>query len=168
MLEIVNVPDNARQGDAYILTSMKRGTFVVLSGTFSASDVSGLPSGQKNKPGYASSGDKKLVKAYAGLTGRCYPVDKLVFVPEDADTDHDSIDAGAMVVYYMDGEFRTTEYTNVTSPVFGEYLKLSASGTLTDEGSPYTETSASVARVVKLDSTSSDPSERRLQFRLIA
>lgn len=167
MLEIVNVPAEARKGDAYLATSMKKGTFVVMSGTFSAADIAALPAGQKNKPGYAYAGDKKLVKAYAGDTGRCFPVDKKIFVPEDADSSSETIDAGAGVIYYTEGEFRTTEFTDVTSPVFGEYLKLSTSGTLTDEASPFTETGASVARVIKLESTSGDASDHRLHFVLL-
>lgn len=167
MLELVNVPENAKKGRAFIATSMKRGTFVVLSGTFSTSDISGLPSGQKSKPGYAYSGDLKLVEAYSGATGRCFPVDKLTFVPEDADTDHDTIDAGAGAIYYTEGTFRTSEFTDVTDPEFGEYLKLSASGTLTDEASAYTETGESVARAVQLISDSDDASDHRLEFELI-
>jgi len=167
MLEIVNVPDHAKIGDAFVATSMKRGTFVVLSGTFSSSDIASLPSGQKNKPGYASVGDKKLVKAYIGATGACFPVDKLIIKPENADTDEDTIPAGAQVIYYTEGEFRTTEFTDVGSPDFGDYLKLSTSGTLTIEADAHTKTSESVARVIALENSASDASKHRLHFRLI-
>ena len=169
MLEVVNCPDNARHGDAFVASEMKKGTFVTVSGTFSAAEITALTAGQKSKPGYAYSGDPKLVQAYAGLTGRCYPVDKKIFVPEDGDdaTANENIKAGAGAIYYEEGEFRTSEFTDVTTTAdFGDYLKLSASGTLTDESALTTETTASVARVIKLNRTGA-VAGHRLHFRLL-
>lgn len=171
MLEIVRVPVTARVGTGYVNSDMKRGTFVVASGTFTASDISALPTTQRNKQGYASAGDLKLVKAYDGTfssRGPAYPVDKRTTVPEGGDSDYETIKAGSQVVYYTEGEFRTSEYTNLTTTVtFGDYLKLSASGTLTDETNLKTATANTVARVIGLFDDSSDLSERRLQFELV-
>lgn len=170
MIEVIKCPPEARDGEGFVLTQMKRGTFVVASGTFTASDISGLPAAQKNKPGYAYSGKKKWVQAYAANLadrGPAYPIDKLTFVPEDADTDYDTIKAGEQVVVYMGGRFRTSEYTNVTSTiVFGNYLKLSASGTLTDEATLTTATNQTVARTIALHSSNADPADRRLEIEL--
>lgn len=170
MLEVVNCPDHARRGEAYVATAMKKGTFVVVSGTFSSAEITTLPASQKSRPGFAYSGDPKLVVAYAGITGRCFPVDKLIFVPENADdvTSNNTLVAGAGAIYYTEGEFRTSEFTDVTTTsVFGEYLKLSTSGTLTDESSSFTETSESVARLVKLVRADASAQNHRLHYRLI-
>ena len=168
MLEVVNCPDNARHGGAYVASAMNKGTFVTVSGTFSAAEITALPANQKSRPGFAYENDRKLVQAYAGITGRCYPVDKLIFDPEDADTDYDEISAGAGAIYYEEGEFRTNEFTDVTTTVvFGNYLKLSASGTLTDEAALTTETTASVARVIKIERQDADAVDHRLHYRLL-
>ena len=171
MLEVVNCPDHARHGDGFAASEMNKGTFVVISGTFSAAEITALPANQKSRPGFAYSGDKKLVMAYAGITGRCYPIDKKIFIPEDADTDTNAnslVKAGAGAIYYEEGEFRTSEFTDVTTTVeFGNYLKLSASGTLTDEAALTTETAASVARVIVLEDSHSDASKHRMHFRLL-
>ena len=170
MLEVVNCPDNARQGGAYVASVMNKGTFVVLSGTFSAAEITALPANQKSIPGFAYAGDRKLVVAYAGITERCFPVDKKIFVPENADlaTSNEQIKAGAGAIYYEEGEFRTSEFTDVTTTVvFGNYLKLSASGTLTDEATLFTETAASVARVIDLQRADADAVDHRLHFRLL-
>ncbi len=170
MLEVVNCPDNARHGGAYVATAMNKGTFVVISGTFSAAEIASLPANQKSIPGFAYEDDRKLVRAYAGLTGRAYPVDKKIFVPEDADlaTSNEQIVAGAGAIYYEEGEFRTNEFTDVTTTsIFGNYLKLSASGTLTDESTAFTETGESVARVIDLQRADADAIDHRLHYRLI-
>jgi hypothetical protein len=167
MLELVNVPDSARKY-GFAATEMRKGTFVVLSGTFSAGDISALPAAQRSKPGYASAGDLKLVRAYVGATGRCYPINKHIFVPEGADDDSDSILAGASAVYYDEGEFRTTEYTDLSASTdFGDYLKLSTSGTLTAEAADHTESTASVARVVRVVENWANQGRHRLHFILL-
>jgi hypothetical protein len=167
MLELVNVPDSARKY-GFVLTAMRKGTFVVQSGTFSASEISALPAGQKNIPGFASAGDLKLVRAYLGDTGRCFPVNKHRFAPEGSDDNNDSILAGAMAVYYDEGEFRSTEYTDLsTNTDFGDYLKLSTSGTLTAESADHTESGESVARVIKVVENWADQGRHRLHFVLL-
>ncbi len=167
MLELVNVPDNARK-TGFVDTAMTRGTFVVQSGTFTAADITALPANQKDLAGFAVAGDLKLVKAYVGETGRCYPMNKALIVPEGSDDANDDVLAGTSVVFFLEGQFRTTEYTDVTSTVdFGDYLKLSTSGTLTDEATLHTETSLSVARLVSLDDSQAAPVRKRLQFELL-
>ena len=167
MLELLNVPDSARKY-GFVLTQMRKGTFVVQSGTFSAGEISALPAGQKNIPGYASAGDLKLVQAYVGATGRCFPVNKHIFVPEGADDDSDNVLAGASAVYYDEGEFRTTEYTDLSASTdFGDYIKLSTSGTLTAESADHTETGESVARVIDVVENWANQGRHRLHFVLL-
>lgn len=171
-LEVVRAAPTARHGDAFVSADVTKGSFVVLSGTFSQSDIDSLPAGQKETPGYAYAGDPKLVQAWAGNvadTGPAYPVDKKIFVPEDADLDSsfETIKAGSQALYYDSGEFRTTEYTDLTTTVvYGDFLKLSASGTLTDEANLKVATNATVARVIELADDHASPGDRRLHFRM--
>jgi len=172
-LEVVRAAPTDRHGDAFVLTDVKKGTFVVLSGTMTASDIAGLPVGQKDKPGFASVGSPKLVRAYddtVASRGKAFPVDKKIFIPENADLDtsFETIKAGAQALYYTDGEFRTTEYTDLTTTVvYGDWLRLSASGTLTDETDLKTGTNNSVARVIELADDHVSPGDRRLHFRMV-
>lgn len=178
MLEIVDVPKNGRKTGYMDATSAtyKKGTMVVASGTFSAGDITALPAGQKNKPGWAKAGYPKLVRAWSGSGGRAWPIDRIEFEPEYGDTETaDSIDGrqldtvlkGQQVVYFTAGTFRTTEFTDVGTAVFGHFLKASASGTLTAESSAFTETGDSIARVEKLINPSGDAKYHRLEFTLI-
>lgn len=169
MLTLVDVPKSGRKtgymaGDS---ATYKKGTMVVASGTFSASDISSLPAGQKNAPGYAQVGYVKLVRAYVGAGKRSYPMDKIIFVPEDGDDDLDTVKKGEQVVYYTEGTFETTEFTDCDGAVFGNYLKTTASGTLTLESPANTETSNSVARVEELKAQSGPAKFHRLEFSLI-
>lgn len=152
MLTKVIVPMTARRGEAYASEQLTKGTWVKISGTFSAGDISSLPTGQKDKPGFASAGDYKVVPAVVGDTMPCFPVDKLTIVPEGADSDNDTILAGAMVVYFTEGRFETDQFTSVsgTGAEYGDYLKIGASSKLVEEASGQVKTSASVARVYKV------------------
>lgn len=177
MLELVDVPQSGRKTGYMDATAdtYKKGTMVVASGTFSAGDISSLGSSYSNKPGFAKAGYPKLVRAWAGSGGRAYPMDKLEFEPEYGDDGaNDAIDGrnldtvvkGQAVVYYTAGTFRTTEYTDVGSAVFGHFLKASASGTLTIEASATVETGDSIARVEALFENG-DFKYNRLEFTLI-
>lgn len=172
-LEVVRCSPTSRHGDAFVATDVKKGSFVVQSGTFTQADIDALPEGQKNKPGYAYVGSPKLVQAYDATIanmGEAYPVDKRIFVPEDADlnSSFETILAGSQALYYDNGDFRTTEYTNLTTTVvYGDYLKLSASGTLTDESNLKIQTTSTVARVIELADDHTSPADRRLHFRMV-
>ena len=169
-LEVLSAISENRQGQAYVSAAVKKGTFMVLSGTFSAADIAALPAGQKDIPGFAKSGSFKLVTAYDDTyqnKGPSYPVTKLIFVPEDGDSTFDTIKAGAQAVYFEGGRFRTSEYTDVsTTVVYGDFLKLTASGTLTDEATLKTATDSTVARVIALHNSNASPGDRRLEFKL--
>lgn len=171
MLELVEVPVNGRR-TAFMsddTTTYKKGSFVLLSGTFSAADIAALPAGQKNTPGFASAGSPKLVRAWSSSGGRAFPVDKHFLEMEDSDDTQDTILAGAQVTYYTAGVFRTTEFTDLTTPpVFGDYLKVTASGTLTEEATLATETGDSVARVIGLFTSNTQANRHRLEFELIS
>lgn len=172
MFEIVNAPTHDMIGVAFAAQAVKKGTFMVASGTFTQADIDALPAGQKNKPGYAYVGSKKLVPAYGqtvAIQGPSYPVDKKIFKIENADSDEDIIPAGAQVVYYKSGEFRTSEFTDLISAglTYGSYLKTSASGTLTEEAALATPTNSTVARVISLDNNHADSADHRLHFELI-
>ena len=147
----VNVPDNARKS-AYVAAAYDVGTWVSLNGEFSASDITALGTSNSNKPGYASTGDKKLTQVTTGILGRVFPINKKIFIPEDSDTDHDSVAAGQMCIYYTEGQFETDQYTSVsgTGAAFGDYLKLTTGGKLAEEAAATTETAASVARVIEI------------------
>jgi hypothetical protein len=179
VLEIVDVPQHGRKTGYMAADSAtyKKGTMVVLSGTFSSSDITALPAGQKNSPGWAQAGYPKLVRAWAGSGGRAFPIDKYEFESEyGSDGTADAIDGrnldtvlkGQAVTYFRIGTFRTTEFTDVGSAVFGNFLKCSASGTLTIEAAANTETGNSVARVEKLINPAGDAKYHRLEFTLIS
>ncbi len=171
MLELVDVPESGRK-TGYMsddTATYKKGSFILLSGTFSAGDIASLPAGQKNKPGFAKAGDKKLVRGWAATGGRAFPIDKLIFEREDSDFDLDTVKKGEAVTYYTAGTFRTTEYTDLTAGTkFGDYLKLTASGTLTSESTVETETSDSVARIEGLFQSNTLARDHRLEFTLIS
>jgi hypothetical protein len=168
-LKKVNVPAGAGK-TAYAGEEMEQGLWVELSGEFSAVQINNLPSGQKNKPGYASVGDKRVIKATgSGDTGRVYPVKKIIVEPEDSDSDSDytTIDAGQSLTYFTEGTFETDQYTDVsgTGAAFGDYLKLSSSK-LVEEAAATTETANSVARVIKINN-SGDSTKDSLEFEMI-
>lgn len=169
----VSVPPTARKGYAFVVSGCNIGQFHQMNGVFSAADIAALPDGQKNKPGYAYVGDKKLNRVDVGVTGRVGPVGKLAFYPEDDESDYKAIDAGAKVVFYTEGEFVTDQYdhdvsagVSGTGSNYGDYLKLTVSGWLTEEADPTTETTASVARVIRLD-TGASSSDDRLWYELL-
>lgn len=152
MLTKVIVPMHARRGEAYASEALTKGTWVKISGTFSDGDISSLPDGQKQKPGFAYSGDFKVYPALADDTMPCFPVDKATVVPEGADSDNDTILAGAIVVYFTEGRFETDKYTSVsgTGATYGDYMKIGSSSKLIEETDPAIKTSASVARCYKV------------------
>ena len=164
MLEIVDVPKTGRK-TGYISSAVKKGTWVVVSGTWTQAQIDALPDAQKNKPGYASVGALRLQVAYPGA-GRSFPADKIYFEHEDSDYDHDTFAAGEAVTYYEnDGTFRTSEFTDVTTTIApGQKLKLSVSGTLTDEASLNAETENTVAYVEGLFISNTQARDHRLEF----
>lgn len=169
-LEVLSSISESRQGQAFVNAAVKKGTFMVLSGTFSAGDIAALPAGQKDKPGFAKAGSFKLLTAYDATyqsRGPAYPVTKKIFVPEDSDSSFDTIKAGAQALYFEGGRFRTSEYTDVSSAVvYGDFLKLTVSGTLTDEASLKLSTDNTVARVLALHDGLASPGDSRLEFKL--
>jgi len=169
-LKKVNVPDEARK-TAFAATAMSPGQWVKLNGEFSAGDITSLGSSASNKPGYASVGDKKLTLITTSddnITGRVAVVDKLVFIPEDSDTDSNAIAAGQSCVYYTEGQFETDQYTSVsgTGAAFGDYLKPDDNSKLQEEASASTETTKSIARVIKINN-SGDSTKDSLVFEMI-
>lgn len=169
-LKKVIVPDEACKS-GYAAAAYQPGQWVKLNGTFSAADITALPAGQKNKPGYASAGDVKFTRLTTSddnITGRVGVLGKLIFVPEDSDTDHDDIAAGQSCLVFTAGRFETDQYTSVsgTGAAFGDYLKPTDTGTLGEEASPTTETTKSVARVFKINNTG-NPSYDSLVFDII-
>ena len=108
----VKIP-GIRHGMAYVAGAYYKGSFVKRDGVFSSADITALPTGQKNKPGYAKEGSMKLTQvtsAAAGQRGLVYPINKLLFMPEDADSDQDLIPAGAGVIYYQGGQYETDQF----------------------------------------------------------
>ena len=169
MLEIVDVPVHGRK-TGYMsddTATYKNGSFVVASGTFSAADITTLGTASSNKPGFAVAGYPKLVRAWGTNGGRAWPINKIITVPEDGEDDQDTIAKGASCTYFTGGTFRTSEFTDVSSPVFGDFLKTSASGTLTIEATATTETANTVARVEALFNSNSLAKDHRLEFTLI-
>ena len=164
-----------RFGYAFVASGCKCGQFHREWGTFSAADITALTSSNSNKPGYAYEGDPKLGRIESGLTGRAFPVNKLAFKPEDDETTYADIAAGEQVIYYTQGEFISDQYdkdpsTGIsgTGAAFGNYLKLTVSGWLTEEASAETETTASVAVLIKhLTGGAGNTSKERVWFRLL-
>jgi len=169
IMKKVIVPDHARK-TAYAAAAYDIGTWCSLNGTFSASDITTLGSDNSNKPGYASTGDPKLTQVTTGVMGRVFPIDKLVFIPEDSESDHDSVAAGQACLYYTEGRFETDQYTDVsgTGGAFGDYLKLGTGGKLVEEATATTETAASVARVIKVNDTGPDTAHKTLVYEMIS
>lgn len=169
ILKKVIVPDEARKS-AYVAAEYEVGTWCSLNGVFSAGDITSLGTANSNKPGYASVGDPKLTQVTTGVTGRVYPIDKLITIPEDSDADHDTVPAGASAIYYTEGRFETDQYTTVsgTGAAFGDYLKLGTGGKLVEESSAQTETGASVARVIKINDGNGQFTKESLVFEMIS
>jgi len=152
-LKKVNVHDEDRH-TAFAAAAMTIGQWVKLNGDFSAGDITTLGASYSNKPGYASAGDPKLTLITTSdttVTGRVGIVDKLIFIPEDADTSHDDIAKGQCCIYYTGGRFETDQYSSVsgTGAAFGNFLKVDDNSVLVEESTATTETTASVARVIK-------------------
>ena len=144
-----------RHGMAYIAGAYYKGSFCKKDGVFSSSDITNLPTGQKNKPGYAKAGDLKLTQVTStadGQRGTVFPINKLIFKPEDSDSDDDLIPAGASVIYYQGGQYETDQYLEVSGTSggdFGDNLEITVSGKLTE--SSYTDESQYiVAKVIKM------------------
>ncbi len=169
MLEIVDVPVHGRK-TGYMASdsaTYRKGSFVVASGTFSAGDITTLGAANSNKPGFAVAGYPKLVRAWAGSGGRAFPIDNIITVPEDGEDDLDTIAKGAVCTYYTGGTFRTSEFTDVSTMVFGDFLKATASGTATIEATATTETADSMARVEFLANSNTKAKDHRLEFTII-
>lgn len=169
VLKKVIVPDQARK-TAYAAAAYEVGSWCSLNGNFSAGDIASLGAANSNKPGYAYVGDPKLTQVTTGVMGRVYPIDKLVFIPEDSDADHDTVAAGQACTYYTAGRFETDQYTDVsgTGGAFGDYLKLGTGGKLVEEATATTETAQSVARVVKVNDEGPTVAKKTLVFEMIS
>lgn len=169
MLEIVDVPVHGRK-TGYMsddTATYKKGSFVVASGTFSAADITTLGAASSNKPGFAVANNPKLVRAWAGSGGRAFPIDNIITVPEDGEDDLDTIAKGAVCTYYTGGTFRTSEFTDAGALVFGDFLKTTASGTITVEATATAETSDTVARAEFLANTNTKAKDHRLEFTIV-
>lgn len=144
-----------RHGMGYIAGAYYKGSFVKMDGEFSSSDITALPTGQKNKPGYASAGDLKLTQVTSAATGQrglVFPINKLNYKPEDSDTSLDLIDAGASVIYYQGGQYETDQFLAVSGTAggdFGDNLEITVSGKLTESAQDDTSTQV-VAKVIKM------------------
>lgn len=155
----VKIP-GIRYGHAFIDSAYYKGSFVKRNGVFSSSDITALPTGQKNIPGYAVEGSLKLTQvtsAAAGQRGTVYPINKLIFAPEDSDSDYDLIPAGASVLYYVGGQYETDQFLAVSGTAggdFGDNLEITVSGKLTEsaEGDESTQIVAKVITVTFGDS----------------
>lgn len=169
MLELVDVPVHGRKTGymANDTATYKKGSFVVASGTFSAADITTLGDANSGKPGFALEGNPKLVRAWATNKGVAWPINKINTIPEDGEDDLDTIKKGEVCTYYTAGTFRTTEFTDVGALVFGDFLKTTATGTLTVEATATTETSESVARCEELFTGNVLAKEHRLEFVMI-
>ena len=150
----VKIP-GIRHGRAYIATDCYKGSFVKRDGVFSAADITALPTGQKNLPGFAQEGSFKLsqvTSAAAGQRGTVFPINKLLFQPEDAESTHDLVLAGSGVIFYQGGQYETDQFLSVSGTSGGDYgdnLEITVSGKLT-ESSEGDESTTAVAKVVQM------------------
>lgn len=173
----VKIP-GLRHGQAYIAGAYRKGSFVKKDGVFSQSDIDALGAANSNKPGYAKVGSMKLTQvtaAAAGQAGEVYPINKLIFKPEDSDASMDLIPAGSGVIFYEGGEYETDQYTGVAGAgsAFGDPLEITAAGQLT-ESAEAAGSNQIVAEVVKVttgdsynhDVMGADGAKDRLWFRL--
>ena len=140
-----------RSGRGYIAAAYYKGSFVKMDGVFTANEIAALPTGQKSIPGYASTGPLKLTQvtsAAAGQRGMVFPINKLIFKPEDSDSDSELIPAGSSVIFYEGGEYETDQFLDVsgTDSDFGDNLEITVSGKLTET----TETDDSTQIVAKV------------------
>jgi len=156
----VKIP-GIRHGRAYIDAAYYKGSFVKRNGVFSQNDIDALPTGQKSIPGYASVGSLKLTQvtsAAAGQRGTVFPINKLIFKPEDADVSHgvtgdlDLIPAGSGVIFYQGGQYETDQFLDVSGTAGGDYgdnLEITVSGKLT-ESAETDESTQIVAKVIQM------------------
>lgn len=150
----VKIP-GIRHGMGYIAGDYYKGSFVKMDGVFSAGDITALPTGQKNKPGWASAGSLKLTQvtsAAAGQRGLVFPINKLLFQPEGADSSYDLLSAGVGVIFYQGGQYETDQFLAVSGTAggdFGDNLEITVSGKLTESAEADTSTQV-VAKVVKM------------------
>ena len=150
MLEVKR--PGARTGTEYAGESLVKGSWVRVSGTFSSGDITTIQTAapaQVNAAGFANVGSNKIMQAVPGEVLPCYPVNKLILKPEDAEADLQTIAAGEGVIYYIGGEYESDQYSAVsgTGAAPGNFLKVGSDGILVEEASPSTETTASVATV---------------------
>jgi len=169
-LKKVNVPVHARK-TAYATENIEVGLWCYPNGFWTADQIADLDPSIRNKPGYAYVGAPRMSIASTGDTGRKYPVDKLIFIPEygDSDTRFTVIVSGAGLNYYTEGQFETDQYVDVsgTGATFGDYLKLeTGTGRLCEEATATTETAESVARVIKINNAG-DPTKDSLIFEML-
>ena len=130
MIEVRIVPAEAKKSGA-VYGAYKKGEFCVISGKFSASQVTSLVTGQ------ASENELELTRSTGGtaqnIRGKVYPVDKLIFPTEHAETTYDTLASGDRVIYYTDGQFATDCYDSTVSGTlaYGTSLYVNATGWLT-------------------------------------
>lgn len=150
----VKIP-GIRHGMAYIAGDYYKGSFVKRDGVFTQANIDALPTGQKSVPGWASVGSPKLTQvtsAAAGQRGTVFPINKLLFAPEGADSASDLILAGSGVIYYQGGQYETDQFLNVSGTAggdFGDNLEITVSGKLTESAEADSSTQA-VAKVIKM------------------
>ena len=162
-----------RFGYAFVASGCTVGQFHNRFGEFSAADITALGD-NASKPGYAYEGDPKLGRVETGTTGRAFPVNKLAFKPEDDETTHAAIAAGEQVIYYTAGDFITDQYDrdptsgiSGTGAAFGNYLKLTVSGWLQEEATAGTQTTGSVAILIKHLTNSARSGQERIWYQLL-
>lgn len=108
-------------------TSLTRGQFVKPAGKAAASYGGGGPK-------YANTGDPLVTLAVAAdtLLTPVYPVNKLLFKVDGADTSNDTIASGEYLGYYQGGQYETDVYGTIfAGAAFGAFLFLDANSKLT-------------------------------------
>ena len=125
----VIVPEGKRSGAIY--GAYTKGEFVKISGSFSTAQVTSLNTGQ------ASAGEIMLVRCTGGTadnkTHRAFPIDKLIFAHENAETTYDTLSSGDRVIFYTEGEFATNCYNVATTSggtALGSLLYINTTGWL--------------------------------------
>jgi hypothetical protein len=146
MIEVRNCPAEAKMSGA-VYGAYVRGTFCKIGSSFATAEVTTLHEGQANV------GEAKLVKSIGSgecYVGRLFPIDKLTFQNENAETTYDTLASGDRVIYYTEGTFATDCYVSTLSGEandVGTMLYVNTTGFLTNS-SPGGASDVPIAQIV--------------------
>lgn len=143
MIEVRIVPAEAKKSGA-IYGAYVKGAFCVVNDRFTSANITAMADGSHK----ASLGEIRLALCTGGTAQNtnprmAYPIDALVFAPENSETSYDTMVSGDRVIYYTEGTFATNCYDTTISgeTTLGTKLYVNTTGwlTATEAGYPVAE-----------------------------